>query len=278
MFECLIPSLGQQVMVRGLTLQDELNVQTTVQLLSGTAYDQMLKIVKIVYECLEIEKEKPLFEDWLNTIAESDLDPLLYGIFHETYGSTLKLQEVCPTNNESYSIQIDLSSLVIDGTVNTENVAWYEKREIVYNNITYRFLSKRTLLATLAALCVSPFSLTDLIRIQNGENPANLNEDILKSIKFSSLTSTIYEIEKGGKVIHRPGLQQLVKIRDWFNITLSDLLKMPRAKFNETFPNDISSPFTTLFSYHVTKCPQCGKKHKIVLDFFRYFWQYSITS
>jgi len=250
MFEVLLPSTGKKVNVRGLTLKEELMLQSSLFVESQSLYTKFLKLSEICHNA--IQSDVP-FQGWLKQITESDLHAICYGIYYDTYGPKLKLTITCPNcNTPNSEVVVNLDKIELSGEVNTNN-------EDIFSNTT-------VVLSTGLELVLHPYiTFDDQLMILTQANVEDIiSEKQLVATKFA----TIEEVHYQGKTYKRPNHTEAEKVGTWLDMLGNLTGDVPLKEFNEKV-NPQTPPYTLSFSIPFN-CRKCRKQSKIELNFFRY--------
>lgn len=259
MYEVIMPSTGEKVLVRGLTLKEELAIHSTLLVDDRQLYSVSKVLSEKVYEC--VDGEKPKLEDWLLRISDTDLEPLLFGIFRETYGPELKISHVCETTKEPIEVTIDLDKVIIDGEVNTSGVDLYSPQEKLLGGdppISIHYRKYPTLADRLFVQNLTGISLDTM-------SSSGVPKDSLLAIKYP----TIFELKVGQRTFSRPSWKaERVQLANWVK-TLENTLKDTPIRELKALNISNEIPYSLSFTYRI-KCNKCNSPHTIPLSFFRH--------
>jgi len=250
MFEVLLPSSGKKVNVRGLTLKEELILQSSLLIESQSLYTKFTRLAEICHNA--IQSEMPL-SIWLKQTTESDLHAICYGIYYDTYGPKLKLTVTCPNCNvPNPEIIVNLDKIELSGQINTEGIDIFSNTNVV--------------LSTGLEVVLHPYITFDdqLIILTQATTEDLVSEKQLAAVKFA----TIEEVKYQNKNYKRPSYTETEKIASWLDVLSNLTGEVPLKEFNEKV-NPQPSPYTLTFTIPFN-CKKCKKQSKVELNFFRY--------
>lgn len=90
-----------------------LNTRIAARKISGTNYEQTLKLLKLIYEHLDTTTlGKVSFESWLQITAEDDINTIIFGIYGATYPKESEYAIGCPHCGSRNDIKISKERLI----------------------------------------------------------------------------------------------------------------------------------------------------------------------
>ena len=277
-YEVILPTTGKKVLVRGLTLREELAIQKTSLVAEESLLVKTLRISNVAFECIN---NKDLFENnfnkFLDSITESDLNSIIFGIIYTTYGKQLPVTYTCKNEvkekqNEKLSDEdkeeitqgrlsgkADLDKVKLDGSVNLEGKPYTLKTQtlkddaIIFTYAPFQFISDY--LAALAYL--------QALGITNAQDTQTLPKENVERISFNSKVITVRTLSLNGEVKIRPSHDTPEELATWFN-SIFDMCQELPAKEVKLIKLD-TNPYTVDFKTPVM-CKRCRQKHDVAID------------
>ncbi len=289
MVEVLLPTTGTKVNIRGLTVEEELKIASSTTLMAGTMFDLYQRVCQLLYLCIE-DSNKPPFDQWLESITENDLQPLMYGVVKETFGDEFPYSYTCPVTHEEVDIKLNLETVQTQGTINdSNNTDNTNLRDVTINGITLTYAPLTYIADTLVPLAFLPLSLKDVINLNTNSIDQVLDvlpslvgnkpeEEIINTL-FSRKVSTIRQIalENNSKIIKRPSVDQIIKLKNFVTNDLAFLKQLPQRQFKNLLSVS-ENPYSISFVISVPTCKACGQSHEVIVDFFRIAMEQFTTS
>ena len=256
MYESLLPSSHERVEVRGLTLRQLVELQSSVFLEHTNLYVVLTKLAKLIHQSITVSLT---FEEWVGTISDQDLHALVFALYRDTFGPELQLPLTCPNKQKSFNLKVNLDTQLLVSFDKDTPVDLTQKQDLelaIGSRIfTITFRPYRTLEDQLCIYATTGLSL-DL---------TNMSRDELSL--FSLKVPTVIQISSEMGTFKRPPCTAPVgKLREWFmrlqevlgqapvsTISALDPKEPPQANFQVKYP-----------------CPECGEEHSEVLNFFLY--------
>jgi len=277
MVEVVVPSTGSVVNVRGLTVEEGLKLTSSITLMSDTLFDLFLKVGRIIHTC--IESEKPPFEQWVRTITEADLSPLIYGVVRETFGDEFPYSYTCPVKDQEVDFTLNIDKTVqTKGEINTTGEPLLELKEATINNVKLTYSSVESFEDLVLQLAFIPLSLKDTLSL--GVSSVDdltsalpqltkiLTEEDIMTALFVRKISTLRSITIDSKTKERPPITQIIALKSFFGRDVSFIKKLTQKEFKTLMPKK-SNPYSITFFVDVPKCKLCGQHHEVIVDFFR---------
>jgi hypothetical protein len=256
MYECLLPSTFERVEVRGLTLRQLVELQSSVFIEHTNLYVVLIKLARLIHQSITA----PLpFEEWVGTISDQDLHSLVFGLYRDTFGPELQLTLICPSTQKQQSQKINLDTQLQVTTATDQPIDVLQKSSLDITigtrtfSITYRPF--RLLEDQLCAYHLTGLAL-DL---------STMSKDELSLLALK--VPTILQIASDLGTWKRPPCTvPLNKMREWF-IRVQDILgQLPVSQLSSLEPTE---PPTIDFKLKYV-CSECGEEHTESLNFFQH--------
>jgi hypothetical protein len=256
MYEALLPSTQERVEVKGLTLKQLVELQSSVFMEHTNLYVVLTKLAKLVHQSIGT----PIpFDDWLGTISDQDLHALVFALYRDTFGPDLQVTVTCPEKRTSVPIKINLDTQVTVSLSNNNPIDLTERQSIDIPIGTRTFsVTYRPTRALEDQLCV--YNVTGLAL-----DLSNMSKDELSL--FSLRVPTVLQVSSDLGTFKRPPCTApLARMRDWFMKLQEVLGNVPLSTLSVLEPKEpVSIDFQLKYP-----CPQCGDIHTESLNFFLY--------
>jgi len=256
MYEVPIPSTGVVYKVRGMTLQEELEIRSWVSLLAGTAYDLYSRITTLLWKTV-VEPKFATLDEFADSIQEGDVASLMFALYYESFGEEMRIEYTC--GNETRTATVKLDAVESEGSVceqPIENEGTFE-----WAGATYHYHPTPTWRDALSALAAAPVTIESLM---NPQQLMKLPEEDAELMMAANKLNPIYKKVVAGRSVERPPVTQPTLQRNWYRQLLRELGGIDRREFDKLL---VQRPPQHVVKLYVNiPCKVCNSTHRIELE------------